>query len=65
MFDLNKNNYIIAGLYIPRIGIINENHLPTTYNGNQRHFVEKYIIPSTWREIGVGLYGQSDRYTRL
>ncbi len=60
-FDLNKNNYIIAGLYIPRIGIINENHLPTTYNGNQRHFVEKYIIPSTWREIGVGLYGQSDR----
>lgn len=60
-FDLNKNNYIIAGLYIPRIGIINENHLPTTYNGNQRHFVERFIIPSTWREMGVGLYGQSNR----
>ncbi len=60
-FDLNKKSYLVAGLYIPRIGIINENHLPTTYNGNQRHFVEKFIIPSTWRELGVGLYGQFDR----
>ncbi len=44
-------------MFIPRIGIINENHLPTTFNGNDRPFVETFIIPSTWREIGVGVYG--------
>jgi hypothetical protein len=56
--DINRNMYLVTGLFIPRIGIINENHLPTTFNGNDRTFVETYIIPSTWREIGVGLYGQ-------
>lgn len=56
--DLNRDMYLVTGLFIPRIGIINENHLPNTFNGNDRPFVETYIIPSTWREIGVGLYGQ-------
>ncbi|MEO6903461.1 MAG: hypothetical protein ABI315_09915 [Bacteroidia bacterium] len=56
-FDINKNIYVVAGLFIPRIGIINENHLPNTFNGNDRPFLESLIIPSTWREIGVGLYG--------
>ncbi|MCW3084370.1 MAG: hypothetical protein JWP12_1736 [Bacteroidetes bacterium] len=56
-FQATKNMYITAGLFIPRIGIINENHLPTTFNGNDRPFVETFIIPSTWREIGIGLYG--------
>ena len=56
-FNATKDIYITAGLFIPRIGIINENHLPTTFNGNDRPFVETYIIPSTWREIGVGLFG--------
>ena len=60
-FDINRNKYIIAGLFIPRIGITNENHLPTTFNGNDRPFVETLIIPSTWREIGIGLYGKTDR----
>lgn len=56
-FQASRNIYITAGLFIPRIGIINENHLPTTFNGNDRPFVETYIIPSTWREIGIGAYG--------
>jgi hypothetical protein len=57
-FHVNRNSYINAGLFLPRIGILNENHLPNTYNGNERTIVEKYIIPSTWREIGVGFYSQ-------
>lgn len=57
-FNVNRNNYLVAGLFIPRIGIINENHLPTTFNSNDRPFVEQFIIPATWRELGVGLYGQ-------
>ena len=56
--DINRNLYLVTGLFIPRIGIINENHLPTTFNGNDRPFVETMVIPSTWREIGIGLYGQ-------
>jgi hypothetical protein len=57
-FNINRNNYLVAGLFIPRIGIINENHLPTTFNTNDRPFVEQLVIPSTWRELGVGVYGQ-------
>ena len=56
-FDLNKNTYLTAGLFVPRIGIINENHLPTTFNGMERPYVEQMVIPATWREIGVGIYG--------
>lgn len=57
-FNLNPNTYLVAGLFIPRLGYINENHLPTTFNGVDRPFLEEQIIPSTWREVGVGLYGQ-------
>ena len=64
-FDINKDVYLVGGLFIPRIGIINENHLPTTFNGNDRPFVEQLVIPSTWREIGVGLYGRSARMPGL
>ena len=57
-FNLNPNTYLVAGLFIPRISYINENHLPTTFNGVDRPFLEEQIIPSTWREVGVGLFGQ-------
>ncbi len=64
-FNLTKNTYLTTGLFIPRIGIINENHLPTTFNGNDRPFVERYIIPATWREIGIGLFGNSSKINGL
>lgn len=57
-FSFNPRQYLVAGLFIPRIGIINENHLPINYNGVERPMVETFIIPSTWREIGVGFYSQ-------
>lgn len=56
-FNLSPNQYIVAGLIIPRIGILNDNHLPNTFNGNERNYVETFIIPTTWRELGVGLFG--------
>jgi hypothetical protein len=64
-FDLNKNNYLMAGLFIPRIGILNENHLPNTFNGNDRHVVERMVIPSTWRELGVAYYGNTNKIPGL
>lgn len=64
-FNINRDIYLTAGLFIPRIGIINENHLPTTFNGNDRTFVETFLIPATWRELGVGIYGNLRRIPGL
>jgi hypothetical protein len=58
-FNLDPDNYITAGLFLPRIGILNENHLPNSFNGNERTQVETYIIPSTWRELGIGFFGSA------
>jgi len=60
-FNLNSKQYLVAGLFIPRIGILNENHLPVNFNGVERPIVETFIIPATWRELGVAFYGKSDR----
>ena len=56
-YNLNPHQYFVAGLFLPRIGIINENHLPVNFNGVERPLVEQYVIPSTWRELGIGWYG--------
>lgn len=64
-FDINRNNYISAGLLIPRLGIINENHLPNTFNGNDRPNVERYVIPATFREVGIAYYGTSTKMVGL
>ena len=58
-FELNPRQYIVAGLFLPRLGLVNENHLPINFNGVERPLVEQMVIPSTWREIGVGFYGQT------
>ena len=42
-----------AGLFLMPIGLLNENHEPTSYYGVERNFVETAIIPSTWREGGL------------
>jgi hypothetical protein len=60
-FNLNPKQYIVAGLFVPRIGILNENHLPSNFNGVERPIVEQIVIPATWRELGVGFYGTSNR----
>lgn len=60
-FTLNRNHYLVAGLFLPRIGLLNENHLPVNFNGVERPMVETWVIPATWRELGVGLYGRLER----
>ena len=60
-FNLNSKQYIVAGLFLPRVGIINENHLPINFNGVERPITEQIVIPATWREIGVGFYGSAKR----
>ena len=49
---------IRAGLLLIPMGFVNTIHEPPFYFGNNRPEVERRIIPSTWREVGVGLFGQ-------
>jgi hypothetical protein len=57
-YSLNDNVNIRGGLMLVPMGIINEYHEPTTFNGVERPNVDKSIVPSTWREIGVGVTGR-------
>lgn len=52
-----------AGLMLHPIGFVNELHEPTVFNGVLRPQVETTIIPTTWRSLGVGMFGSSGRST--
>lgn len=54
---LNKFASFRAGILLVPMGIINEYHEPTTFNGVERPFIDNRIAPSTWREIGMGFAG--------
>ncbi|MEM7007559.1 MAG: hypothetical protein AAF462_00320 [Thermodesulfobacteriota bacterium] len=47
-----------GGLLLTPFGIINEVHEPTTFFGVFRPSVETQIIPTTWRENGLGAFGE-------
>ena len=51
---------IRGGLLLVPVGIVNEVHEPTTFYGVFRPSVERQIIPTTWRENGLGLLGEFD-----
>jgi hypothetical protein len=46
-----------TGMVLMPMGFINQIHEPPFFFGNNRPEVERRIIPTTWREIGVGLFG--------
>lgn len=47
-----------TGLVLVPIGILNETHEPPTFNGVDRPAFDHDVIPTTWRELGVGLVGR-------
>jgi len=49
-----------AGLFLMPFGLLNEHHEPTNFYGVQRNFVETLIIPSTWREGGFNVHGDTE-----
>jgi hypothetical protein len=59
-YSLNGNLNIRGGLMLVPMGIVNEYHEPTTFNGVERPNVDKSIVPTTWREIGIGVSGRLD-----
>ncbi len=60
-YNISPRQYIVGGLFVPRIGLLNENHLPVNFNGVERPQVEQFIIPATWRELGIGWYATFNR----
>ena len=57
--SLSDTVRVRAGLLLMPFGFLNEHHEPTNFYGMQRNFIETLIIPSTWREGGFSLYGDS------
>ena len=62
-YKIKKNLSINAGLMLIPMGIQNLYHEPASFNGVERTNVDKYIIPTTWREMGIGLSGRSIEYS--
>lgn len=57
-FRLSEPFGIRAGMMLVPMGITNEIHEPTTFHGVRRPSVEQNVIPTTWRENGVGVFGE-------
>lgn len=58
-FLLSKPANVRAGLVLMPVGFINELHEPPTFLGARRPDVETVVLPATWRENGVGLFGDA------
>ena len=52
----NTYNLRVGNLLVP-MGITNLRHEPTLFNTVQRPDIEKLLLPSTWHENGVLVYG--------
>lgn len=58
--QLGQRLALRAGLFLVPLGITNERHEPHTFYGVDRPLVETAIIPSTYREGGVMLVGDTE-----
>ncbi len=57
-YNVANNVNLRGGFMLVPMGIINEFHEPTTFNGTERPAMDNAIIPTTWREIGIGVTGR-------
>jgi hypothetical protein len=57
-FLLTRAFNVRAGMVLAPIGIINERHEPPVFYGVERPLVDTVIIPTTWFEVGAGVYGE-------
>ena len=46
----------VGNVLVP-VGFLNENHEPIFFYGVNRPLVDRFIIPTTWNQNGVGVYG--------
>ena len=57
-FFLDPKFNLRAGMVLVPMGFLNPIHEPPFYFGNNRPEVERRILPTTWREMGVGAFGE-------
>jgi len=57
-FHFNDKVNAKVGLFLIPMGMLNESHEPPTFFGVERNEVETRIIPTTFREAGIGVYGE-------
>ena len=55
---ITKRVNLRGGLILMPMGIINVYHEPPSFDGVDRPDVDLYVIPSTWREPGIGIFGE-------
>jgi len=46
-----------AGLLLLPLGLVNQRNAPTTYLTVDRPLTDQLIIPTIWRELGAGIFG--------
>lgn len=46
-----------GGLMLVPMGYVNEYHEPPVFYGVERPGLDKYVVPTTWRELGIGATG--------
>jgi uncharacterized coiled-coil protein SlyX len=57
-FLATKEIGVRAGLLLLPVGFVNELHEPPVFLGARRPEVENRILPTTWRELGAGVFGE-------
>ncbi len=62
-YNVGSNVNLRGGLMLVPMGIVNEFHEPTTFNGTERPAMDNVIVPTTWRELGVGVNGRFDDFS--
>jgi hypothetical protein len=56
---LTENVGLRGGMLLAPLGFVNELHEPPIFLGTERPVTESRIIPTTWRENGLGLFGSA------
>jgi len=57
-YDLLPAVSLRVGTVLMPVGPLNETHEPPLYYSVERPYVERYIIPTTWQENGLGVAGR-------
>ncbi len=52
-----------GGLLLVPMGLVNELHEPTVFPSARRPGLESAILPTTWRENGVGIHGDAGSWS--
>lgn len=57
-FKLADAFNVRTGIMLVPLGATNPYHEPTNFNSTERPELDKFLIPSTWREMGIAAHGK-------